>query len=120
MKHSPEARVHIDEILGCTQEMRSESIPAQSDMGIRMPRGYSDIHNGPDSRRTLDMLFATLISANDYFSQILHRCLAVAYFRESAFRANDYCRRRALLKINVNVMKIYLKIGIFSGKDILF
>lgn len=49
------ARVHIYEILGCTQEMRSESIRAQSDMGIRVPRGYSDIHNGPDSRRTLDM-----------------------------------------------------------------
>lgn len=46
------APMHIHEILGCTQEMRSESIRAQSDMGIRVPRGYSDIHNGPDSHRT--------------------------------------------------------------------
>lgn len=76
--------MHIYEILGCTQEMRSESIRAQSDMGIRMPRGYSDIHNGPDLRRTLDMLFATLISANDYFSQTLHRYLVVVHFREGA------------------------------------
>lgn len=73
--------LHIYEILGCTQEMRSESIHSQSDMGIRVPRGYSDIHNGPDSRRayTLDTLFTVLISPNDYSSRMLYRYLAVSY-----------------------------------------
>lgn len=108
--------VHIHEIFECTQEMRFESIRAQSDMWIHVLHRYSDIHNGPDSRRTLDMLFATLINSNDYALQMPHQYLTISHFLDMFPYNYNTIKQPSLCKIPLKIIINLIKLRFLENK----